>query len=1046
MHKKVFFLVALGGALFWGCSDDSVVRGAGDICPSGNCNSDNPDKPDKPDDPDKPDKPDDPDKPDNPDPTETSCGNSEIDSGELCDDGNQNGGDGCSSDCKTIEPGYVCDTPGNPCIPEECGNGIVDEGEECDLGFENVEYGSSEDDCSIICQKAHYCGDGLWDKVDKDNGEECDAGENASDDYNGCTAECKRASYYCGDGLITHSENCDDGNGDSGDGCSAECKVEEGYYCPTPGESCKSKDSTNCGNGSLDSGESCDDGNDVAGDGCSAVCVIEPGWLCEDGKNCVPTVCGDGKIEGSENCEDGNNVSGDGCSDKCLVESGWACSSDGCHAQMCGDGIIAGDEECDDKNTNSGDGCNKYCHREAGFHCDTAGMPCEADKCGDGVVTGDETCDEGSAGPTDGCKACQVQMGWKCPTPGSACEKADCGNGVLEGAETCEEDSECCKSCTIQTHCLCDENGKNCKLGKCGNGTLEAGEQCDDGNLNAGDGCDPVCKSESVFICTKGGCKPVCGDGITIWEAGEECDDGNLISGDGCSSECKIEEGFACTKYSKDYPDTIKLPVTYRDFRSYEGTSSCTGATAATPIDGCIDESHVALYHGNFKQGHGHPDFERVNANEKDMVKTELGSDGLPVFNKSDNTGLTKESFDMWYRDYPGINKTFKDNLELTCTDKTSGKYVFNSSTFFPLSDKGYGNEMAGYPSQNFHFTTHIQTYFKYRGNDETLDFSGDDDVWVFVNGVRAIDIGGCHGETPASFVLKGGDPDPTTGKKHNTQFNLYEDGIYPISFFHAERHTGASNFKLTLTGFLDMGTSSCDAICGDGLVRGDEECDIKDHIDDDTAKKAGCVKCKITPYCGNGKIETGEQCDGGAGCTADCKYENDQCGNGTVEAPETCDDGAKNGTAESNCMANCQLAGCGNGIVEDGEECDDGNTSDDDNCSSKCKKPFCGDGIVQGWIGEVCDDGTNDGSYNGCGLGCSYFPPRCGDAIVDTMNGEECDDGVNDGSYNTCSPECKLVDRCGDGIIQEEYGETCDEGDQNGNGSCGKYCQYEIN
>lgn len=49
----------------------------------------------------------------------------------------------------------------------------------------------------------------------------------------------------------------------------------------------------------------------------------------------------------------------------------------------------------------------------------------------------------------------------------------------------------------------------------CGNLLTEAGEECDDGNVTAGDGCEPDC-TVTVF--------DVCGNGIL--ELGEECDDG----------------------------------------------------------------------------------------------------------------------------------------------------------------------------------------------------------------------------------------------------------------------------------------------------------------------------------------------------------------------------------------------------------------------------------------------------------------------------------------------------------------------------------------
>jgi cysteine-rich repeat protein len=74
-------------------------------------------------------------------------------------------------------------------------------------------------------------------------------------------------------------------------------------------------------------------------------------------------------------------------------------------------------------------------------------------------------------------------------------------------------------------------------------------------------------------------------------------------------------------------------------------------------------------------------------------------------------------------------------------------------------------------------------------------------------------------------------------------------------------------------------------------------------------------------------------------------------CGNGVVETGEQCDDG--NTTSGDGCSATCQLEGCdtchapvcGNGIVETGELCDDGNTTAGDGCSPTCQlevgKPY---------------------------------------------------------------------------------------------------------
>ena len=53
---------------------------------------------------------------------------------EACDDGNNLDGDGCSADCKTVEPGYRCSAVSGKCEKLPCGNGVHDPGEQCDDG------------------------------------------------------------------------------------------------------------------------------------------------------------------------------------------------------------------------------------------------------------------------------------------------------------------------------------------------------------------------------------------------------------------------------------------------------------------------------------------------------------------------------------------------------------------------------------------------------------------------------------------------------------------------------------------------------------------------------------------------------------------------------------------------------------------------------------------------------------------------------------------------------------------------------------------------
>lgn len=75
------------------------------------------------------------------------CGDGLINSYEVCDDGNTNlETDGCSSDCKSIDTGYVCPLAGKSCYAA-CGDGIRVAIEECD---DNGRVNG--DGCSIDCK------------------------------------------------------------------------------------------------------------------------------------------------------------------------------------------------------------------------------------------------------------------------------------------------------------------------------------------------------------------------------------------------------------------------------------------------------------------------------------------------------------------------------------------------------------------------------------------------------------------------------------------------------------------------------------------------------------------------------------------------------------------------------------------------------------------------------------------------------------------------------------------------------------------------------
>jgi cysteine-rich repeat protein len=94
-------------------------------------------------------------------------------------------------------------------------------------------------------------------------------------------------------------------------------------------------------------------------------------------------------------------------------------------------------------------------------------------------------------------------------------------------------------------------------------------------------------------------------------------------------------------------------------------------------------------------------------------------------------------------------------------------------------------------------------------------------------------------------------------------------------------------------------------------------------------------------------------------------------CGDGNVDPGEDCDDA--NAVDTDDCPSTCLDAACGDSFVESGvEECDDANNIDNDACTNDCTNAECGDGIIFNQAGGVenCDDqnqNNNDGCLNDC-------------------------------------------------------------------------------
>jgi fibro-slime domain-containing protein len=187
--------------------------------------------------------------------------------------------------------------------------------------------------------------------------------------------------------------------------------------------------------------------------------------------------------------------------------------------------------------------------------------------------------------------------------------------------------------------------------------------------------------------------------------------------------------------------------------------------------------------------GPRHPDFEGDFTSYTGIVQPLLGADQKPVYAPAGATPATtsKANFDQWYRDVPGINLRFDDVvLPLTEDPARPGTFVYDNQEFFPIDGRGWEDSTFGH---NFHFTTEIHVQFPYRGG-EVFTFRGDDDVFVFMNGHLAIDLGGVHPAEMGSVNLD----------DQAAALGIAKGNVYNLDIFQAERHTTESTFRIETT------------------------------------------------------------------------------------------------------------------------------------------------------------------------------------------------------------------------------------------------------
>jgi fibro-slime domain-containing protein len=433
------------------------------------------------------------------------------------------------------------------------------------------------------------------------------------------------------------------------------------------------------------------------------------------------------------------------------------------------------------------------------------------------------------------------------------------------------------------------------------------------------DGCSSDCQTEPN--CESDACKSECGDGIVLNEA---CDDGNKINGDGCNKECEVEEGFECKQ--PELGDRMKVAIVLRDFKFGNPRDFQPGAPGRSTalkgmVESTLDGDGKPVYTGisnslvtsqeTFKMWYR--DVPGTNSTTASKLELWNNGEGAYVNRYGANGKRFQKTKKAYYCGNVGAEETDENGDPIPCTSiyasetdcskaedsglevidcrSENGSYVATIITanidgnplFFPVDDDpftpsseysaaqlpapDYSTDWSyeqGKPKHNFSFTSEVRHWFEFdSGKTYTLDFTGDDDVWVFINKRLAVDLGGIHTPVSGSVTLNAGSAN---------EYGLEDGKVYEIVVFQAERQTTSSSYKLTLSGF-NPSPSDCRPICGDGIIGLGEECD-------DGVNKGGYGQCgpdcTLSEYCGDGVVQGDEDCDDGVNignpCPSGCR------------------------------------------------------------------------------------------------------------------------------------------------------------------------------
>ncbi len=265
-----------------------------------------------------------------------------------------------------------------------------------------------------------------------------------------------------------------------------------------------------------------------------------------------------------------------------------------------------------------------------------------------------------------------------------------------------------------------------------------------------------------------------------------------------------------CEAADEEAPDSIELTGTVRDFRERTATGGHPDFELKPSHGFGHYAGNVALILGDDGKPVFTGDGRKINQQAMDaegrsiaphlanhryeagelVADADLDDDQASLGYADTGAITSADSFHTWYRDVLGLN--LSKPLTLSLVKQDDGSYVFDDKDdelysqlggFFPIEGDLFGNS-GGSPDRNFHFTFELHTEFTYdAAGDQIFRFVGDDDVWVYIDGKLAIDLGGVHSAQEQHIDLN--------------RMGLVDGETYRLDFFFAERHRTQSNFRI---------------------------------------------------------------------------------------------------------------------------------------------------------------------------------------------------------------------------------------------------------